>query len=256
LISSARSTEEQPWLAPLLYHFDQKLRQTDFSQGDEQFLPLSKFLSGSLDALRAEGITIPEEVFVALNNSFESHAKDPITAQAAWCWGLILGRRASYTAGMEDLRLLLERASHDVVMQEAFLVETARSLHNRNPNLTAAIEQSMQRLADHPENFILGGMYGGFPETLAAWKTLPPYEAFDLRVLEYVPLHYEFLGILQHLRNIDRGDYLLWLDRLQNPVVVQHALLDKEITEDFDEFLFLLEGAVRVNKNETHGMKV
>jgi hypothetical protein len=243
LISFGRSIEEEPWVAPLLYQFDRQLSRADLTQSDEQFLLLSKVFSGSIDALRAEGIAIPEEVVVAFNSSFASHAEDPITAQAAWCWGLILGRRASYVAGLEDLRQLLAWTSHDVVMQEAFLVETARSLHNRKPNLAAAIEESMQRLADHPEDFILGTTHGGFMESLAAWKRLPPYEAFDLRKLEYAPQSYEFLGILRHLRKIDRGDYLLWLNRLQNPVVVQHALLDWEITEDFDEFLALLEGA-------------
>lgn len=92
---------------------------------------------------------------------------------------------------------------------------TAQSLQERQPNVTAAMEESLALLSEHPQDFILGRKRDGYVETLATWKELPPHEAFDLQKLECTPLYYEFLGIMQHLRTIEREDYLFWLNRIQ-----------------------------------------
>jgi hypothetical protein len=253
LIAFGRSAEHQPWLDPLLHHLEQQFCQADLPLGKEPFGVLSELLADSINALRAEGITIPQGISVALHNSFESRANDPISAQAAWCWGLILGRRTSHTGGTEALHQMIEETSHDIVMMQAFFLETARLLHNGNPTLIATIEESIQQLVDHPDKFVLGKTSDGLARALATWKALPPQEAFDLRTFTYFPFHCGFLRILINLRKIDRGDYLSWLNRIQNPVAVHRALLDKEITEDFGEFLSLLEEAPSVYGNSGDG---
>jgi len=242
LVFLGRSVNNEPWLGRFLYQLDLHLGQTEFVRDDEDFQRLRNAFSRSLGALRDEGI-LSEEVFLALQRASESAPEDLLTAQAAWCWGLSLGKRASYVTSSQHLRHLLEEASRDVVRQEAFLSVTAQSLRERQPKLTAAIEESLARLSEHPEEFVLGRKGDGFIEALATWKELPRYEAFDLQKLEYTPLYYEFLGIVQHLRTIEREDYLFWLNRLENPVVVQQALLDSEITGNFEEFIGLLQAA-------------
>jgi hypothetical protein len=243
LIAFGRSSKDQSWLDPLLHHLEQQFWKADLPLGKDQFGVLSKLLSDSINALRAEGDTVPQEISVALDHSFESSANDPITAQAAWCWGLILSRRILHTGGTEALHQMVYETSHDIVMMEAFFQETARLLCNGNPTLIAMIEESIQQLEDRPDKFVLGKTSDGFAKALATWKALPPPEAFDLRTFTYFPFHCDFLRILANLRKLDRGDYLSWLNRIQNPVAVHHVLLDKEITEDFGEFLSLFEEA-------------
>ncbi len=252
LIAQGRLVEDEIWLSSLVDHLYLALRESRRFENGEEFFALSLSLSDQLIVLHSKGTAIPGHIAIALDRSFESQAEDAIAAQAAWCWGLALGRRALEVKAARDLRSLLDKASHDFVMLEAFLGHIARSLFEHHPAVQAAVDESLHELIKDPGCFILGGRGEAFLEALNLWKKKPPYEAFDLRMLDSVPLHYEFLGLIEQLKKIDSQVYFAWLDRLQNPVLIKHAFLNPEIMEDFDELLILLEVAPTAYDDEQH----
>ena len=243
LIAQGRLVEREIWLPPLLDHLHSALGQCVCGEDREGLASDSSFLRERWASLRSTGIVVPAGILTALETSFELPPTDEITAQAAWCWGLALGERASYVAGEKELRGLLNKAGRNFVMQEAFLEFTAWLLHKKNRPLLAAMDESIRHLVASPDDFVLGKWGESFAKMLDAWSRKPSFEAFDLRMLEGVPFHYEFLGLIIQLRLIDRLEYLSWLDRLKNPLVIQGAFRCREIVEDFDELLMLLEAA-------------
>lgn len=243
LIAQGRLVDGEIWLNPLVEYLYLALRQARCFEEGEKLSSLKPSLSEQLIALRSSGITVPEQIIIALDSSFDSRAEDTITAQAAWCWGLALGRCALEVKTSWDLRNLLEKGSHDCVMLEAFLEHTARLLYDQHPAIVTAIEESIAIFIKDPGSFILGGRGGGYSELLDHWRKKPPSEAFDLKMLGYLPLHYEFLGLIEQVRKIDRTAYLIWLDRLANPLLVDDAFSISEVFEDFDELLALLKSA-------------
>jgi hypothetical protein len=242
LIALGRLVEGKTWLAEFLDVLNNILDEPTFNEDKDQLRFLQTSVADRIKAI-SESIDVPGDILIHVDSSFETRAHDLVTAQAAWCWGLALGKRACRTSGENDLRRLVELSSHDSVMQKAFLEQTAQALRDRQPQVTAAIGESIVRLAEHPEDFLLGNRHVGFSESLDVWKKRPAYEAFDLRIFEHLPIYFEFLAVFHHLKAIDRLDYLFWLDRLQNPIVLQHALLAPVATGDFDELLALLADA-------------
>jgi len=101
LISLGRYVKNELWLSRFLYQLDLHLRLTEFVQEDEHFQFLRNAFSSSLRALQEEGI-LSEEVFGALQRASESASEDLLTAQAAWCWGLSLGKRALYVTRSKE----------------------------------------------------------------------------------------------------------------------------------------------------------
>ena len=253
LVALGQSVEGDIWLVPLLDQVERQFSRANSSTEGDLTEALLELLSSSIDALRIDGVPVPQEISVALQHSFENRADDLITAQAAWCWGLILGSKLSYAGSPAAVRLILSEFGHDFVMMEAFFLASARLLHNQNPTLIRTIEQRMQQLSDEPDQFVLGKRSDGFSRTLGAWKELPPQEAFDLRAFTYFPYNFDFLPVVMSLRKIDRGSYLAWLDRIQNPAAMHQALVDKGIREDFGELLSLLGEAPNAFGGSEHG---
>jgi hypothetical protein len=243
LIAQGRLVEREIWLSPLLDLLVSALSGPGCGEDREELTFDSSILRERWTSLHSKGIVVPEGLLKALEASFESPATDEGAAQAAWCWGLALGRRASDAAGEKELRGLLNKASRNFVMQEAFLERTAWLLHEKNLPLLAAMDESVRHLVASPGDFVLGKWGESFTKMLEAWSGKPSFEAFDLRSLEYVPFLYDFLGLINRLRPIDRLEYLSWLNRLKNPLVIRDALHCREVVEDFDEILMLLEAA-------------
>jgi hypothetical protein len=243
LIAQGRLVEKEIWLPPLVDHLQAVLGPCGCGEDCDDLPYDGEILRKRWASLSSAGIIVPAGILTALESSFQSPPGEEITAQAAWCWGLALGKRASHVADEMELGRLFNKTDRNFVMQEAFLEFTAWLLHKKNPPLIAAMDESIRHLAAKPGNFVPRGSAEQFSEMLKAWREKPSFEAFDLRTLESVPFHYELLGLIIPLRAIDRLQYLSWLDRLNNPVVIQAALHCREIVEDFDELLMLLEAA-------------
>jgi hypothetical protein len=243
LIAQGRDAEKEIWLSLLVDQLRHALDHCNLQgDGDKLTFPASLF-SDQWALLRSKEIAVPANILNALETSFESAPTDEITAQAAWCWGLALGKRTAAVAGEKELRRLLNQASRNFVMQEAFLEHAAQILREQNQPLLNAMSESIEHLVTFPGDFVLGRWKAGFAESLMAWKNKPPFEAFDLAILDRVPFHYEFLGLIDQLRKLDKLEYISWLDRLKNPLLVQHAFRSSDIAEDFDELLMLLDAA-------------
>ncbi len=243
LIVQGRLAEGEPWLEQLVEPLHLALRESQFVHIDDESSAVGEILSAQLAALLSTGISIPEEIADALKGSFQVPTSNSASAQAAWCWGLALGKAAGDISTAQDLRRLLNIASRDFVMLDGFLQSTGKILFEGHPVLVTAVEQSVEQFVKSPGSFVLGGRGESFTRELDLWKTKPPYEAFDLRVLDHAPLHYELLGLFDRLRKFDLRVYLGWLDELQNPVLIQRAFLNGDIWEDFDQLLTLLEVA-------------
>lgn len=243
LIAQGCLVEKEIWLPPLLDHLQAVLRLCECGEDRDDLPSDGEILRKRWASLSSAEITVPAGILTALESSFQSAPRDEITAQAAWCWGLALGKRASHVAGEMELGRLLNKTDRNFVMQEAFFEFTSWLLHKKSLPLIAAMDESIRHLASKPGDFVPRKSAEQFSEMLRVWREKPSSEAFDLRMLESVPFHYELLGLINPLRAIDRLQYLSWLDRLKSPVVIQAALHCREIVEDFDEILMLLEAA-------------
>jgi hypothetical protein len=243
LIAQGRLVEGKSWFPPLLSQMSSVVSQAG-CQGDRDVLVIdSSILSGQWTLLHSEEIGVPADILNALERSLESPPTDEATAEAAWCWGVSLGNRASNVVGEKELRRLLNTASRNVVMEQAFLECAARLLHEKKQPLWAAMNESVEHLVVNPGDFAVGMWGEVFAKTLEVWEKKFSYEAFDLTALERVPFHYEFIGLIDQLRTIDRLEYLSWLEHLRNPLAIRDALLSQDIVEDFDELLTLLDTA-------------
>src|SRR5260370_12046042 len=215
LIAQGRLVEGEIGFSSLVDQLDQALQGTCWFEKGEEFSFLRPRIEVQLTALRLKRGTIPADFLNALEASFEPRSWDAMAAQAAWCWGSALGRNAPEARAAQDLQDLLAKASHDFVMREAFLEYAGQLLYQRHPSLVTAVEESVERLIKDPASFILGGRGEGFSEALDRWCKLPPYQSFDLHALDRGPLHYEFLGLIDQLRKIDKRAYPDWLGRIR-----------------------------------------
>ena len=244
LIAQGRLVEKENWFSPLLREMYSVLSRSgcredrDVLAFDNPILP-----SERLTSLHSEGIMVPANILNAVERSFESTPSDEATAQAAWCWGVALGKRAGDVVGENELHRLLNTAGRNFVMGQAFLERAAHLLHEQNQPLLAAMNESIEHLVANPDDFVMGTRGKELAKTLKVWERKPSYEAFDLATLEGVPFHYDFVGLVDQLRTIDRLEYMLWLGRMRNPLAIWDALLFRDIVEDFDELLALLDAA-------------
>jgi len=243
LIAQGRPVEKEIWFSTLVNQLRSILSHSGCRE-DRDVLTFDKsILTERWISLHSEGTVVPANILNALEPSFESAATDEVTAQAAWCWGVALGKCTSEVTGEKELRRLLNTASRDFVMEQAFLEHTACLLHEQSQPLLAAMNESIEHLVTNPSDFVLGRFKEGFAKILEVWNRKPSYEAFDLTSLESEPFDYEFVGLIDQLRTIDRLEYLLWLASLRNPLVIRDSLLFRDIVEDFDEILALLDAA-------------
>ena len=81
---------------------------------------------------------------------------------------------------------MLNTATRDFVMGQAFDERAARLLHEQNQPLLAAMNESIEHLVANPGDFVMGPWGKEFAKTLKVWERKPSCEAFDLTTLETV----------------------------------------------------------------------
>ena len=146
--SQAQVVAGEMWGAPLVDVLFLVLRESQYWETQRRFSLSTSFLADRLTSLGVEGITVPEEIISGLAKSFDSQADSPISAQAAWCWGLALGRVASEVCTARELHILLDCARPNPVMAEALYASVARMISKKQPGVVAAVREEVDRLLE------------------------------------------------------------------------------------------------------------
>jgi hypothetical protein len=240
LIIYGKSVEGESWFGSVLEGSDEHLLGMLAPPVRITVGNLQQALKEWVTSLVSQGLAFPTEVSLALHDDIDPTSGDIHQARAAWLWGSWLGRATRHIPDAEDLRTLIRLSGENVVTSEAFFEETARWLQRGEAQLSSAMDALVIQFAEDPAGFVFGRSPAGLNEAFARWKELPPNEAFDLNGLAHVPYRCDFLPIIEKLSLIDPMQYSVWIDRIQNPVIVAESLG----RATFDESVVLLKVAV------------
>ncbi|MCL4545416.1 MAG: hypothetical protein M1118_12605 [Chloroflexi bacterium] len=167
----------------------------------------------------------------------------PPDPQTDWIWGTALAHAAVDLGSDVNAFLVTGRmVAFRPAAAASYLDSLASALgSDRRPIVLAAMRQIIDRVRNLRGCQARGNQRERFAAALDIWwKEDRVANAWTTKPLDYFPIFFNEVWLLDAVRRHDRAMYLQMLSDTYNPLAVKEALENSEVVEDFDELLSLL----------------